>query len=251
MKTIIQVFVFVLLSASAMADIQVAPTEYDFGDVEVATPSTTIITVSNVPGIVTQPLVIYSIYLDSSGSPDFTITDNPGSPTLQVGESVDIEIIFTPSDEGYESATLVVASNDPIIYCTCVALSGTGVEDDSNGGNFEITWSTIDGGGGKSSGDGYMVIGTIGQPDAGEMSGGDYRVHGGFWPRGPQLLLQCLVNFEHFAELWLSWLDSPCGPGNDWCYGADLDWSGSVGITDIGELAYFWLCQCPEDWPWD
>ena len=38
----------VFLAGLAAADIQVAPEEYDFGDVEVATPSTTIITVSNV-----------------------------------------------------------------------------------------------------------------------------------------------------------------------------------------------------------
>ena len=251
MKTIIQTFVFVLLAASAMADIQVAPTEYDFGDVEVATPSTTIITVSNVPGIVTQPLVFYGIYLDSGGSPDFEITVNPdGGLVLQVGESADIEITFTPSDEGYESTTLVIATNDPIFYYTNVALSGTGVESDSNGGNYEITWSTIDGGGGRSTGADFALVGTIGQPDAGEMSGGDYRVHGGFWPRGPQLLLQCFVNFEHFAAFAMYWLDTPCNEGNNWCEGADLDYYGDVDLEDVKVLAYYWLNECPPDWPW-
>jgi hypothetical protein len=251
MKTIIQTFVFVLLAASAMADIQVAPTEYDFGDVEVATPSTTIITVSNVPGEVTESLLIYGIYLEEGSSPDFEITVNPGSIYIPVGESEDIEITFTPSDEGYESATLVIASNDPFFLFIYVALSGTGVEDDSDGGDFEITWSTIDGGGGKSSGDGYMVIGTIGQPDAGEMAGGDYELSGGFWPRGPQLLLQCFVDFEHFAAFAMYWLDTPCNEGNNWCDGADLDYYGDVDLEDVKVLADWWLTDCPEDWPWE
>ncbi len=118
-----------------------------------------------------------------------------------------------------------------------------------SGGDYEISWSTIDGGGGTSSGGDYAVIGTIGQPDAGEMSGGDYVLSGGFWPGGPILAL-CFVNFEHFAEFAKYWLDAPCDAGNNWCYGADLDWSTAVGLSDVGELAYWWLAECPPDWPW-
>ena len=117
-----------------------------------------------------------------------------------------------------------------------------------SGGDYEISWNTIDGGGGRSTGGDFALVGTIGQPDAGDMTGGDYQLSGGFWPGGP--ILSCFVNFEHFAELWLSWLDSPCGPGNDWCYGADLDFSTDVGLGDISELAYWWLAECPVDWPW-
>jgi hypothetical protein len=46
---------------------------------------------------------------------------------------------------------------------------------------FAINWSTIDGGGGTSTGGVYSVSGTIGQPDAGKMSGGNYTLQGGFW----------------------------------------------------------------------
>src|SRR5262245_3113388 len=44
-----------------------------------------------------------------------------------------------------------------------------------------INWSTIDGGGGTSTGGVYSVSGTIGQPDAGVMSNGNYSITGGFW----------------------------------------------------------------------
>ncbi len=48
--------------------------------------------------------------------------------------------------------------------------------------SYSIDWSTIDGGGGTSTGGTYSVSGTIGQPDAsGALSGGNYSVTGGFW----------------------------------------------------------------------
>jgi hypothetical protein len=46
---------------------------------------------------------------------------------------------------------------------------------------YSIDWFTIDGGGGTSTGSVYSVSGTIGQPDAGVMSGGNYTLQGGFW----------------------------------------------------------------------
>ncbi len=46
---------------------------------------------------------------------------------------------------------------------------------------FSIDWSTIDGGGGTSTGGVFTVTGTIGQPDAGTMSGGNFTLVGGFW----------------------------------------------------------------------
>lgn len=47
--------------------------------------------------------------------------------------------------------------------------------------NFSIDWFTVDGGGGTSTGGVFAVSGTIGQPDAGTMSGGTYTLQGGFW----------------------------------------------------------------------
>jgi len=52
-----------------------------------------------------------------------------------------------------------------------------------SGGGYDLTWSTVDGGGVMSSGGGsYTLAGTIGQPDAGdEWTGGRYALWGGFW----------------------------------------------------------------------
>lgn len=52
------------------------------------------------------------------------------------------------------------------------------------GGAYELTWSTFDGGGATppgSAGGSYELSGTIGQPDAGNASGGAYSLGGGFW----------------------------------------------------------------------
>jgi len=118
-----------------------------------------------------------------------------------------------------------------------------------SGGDYELTWSTIDGGGGRSTGGDYVLVGTIGQPDAGEMSGGDYTLSGGFWPGGLEALLQCFVNFKHFAQFAMYWLDTPCDVGNNFCEGADLDYLGDVDLEDVKVLAYYWLSTCPPDWP--
>jgi hypothetical protein len=46
---------------------------------------------------------------------------------------------------------------------------------------YDLSWFTIAGGGGTSTGGTYTVSGTIGQSDAGHMSGGNYTLDGGFW----------------------------------------------------------------------
>jgi hypothetical protein len=51
-----------------------------------------------------------------------------------------------------------------------------------SGGGYDLSWNTVDGGGGTSTGGDYDLSGTIGQSDAGTMSGGTYSLEGGFWP---------------------------------------------------------------------
>ncbi len=115
--------------------------------------------------------------------------------------------------------------------------------------DYKIDWHTIDGGGGRSSGGDYAVVGTIGQADTGEMSGGGFSLSGGFWPN--TLFQQCFVDFEHFARFAIYWLDAPCNASNNWCFGSDLDSSGDVTVSDLNEVVYFWLDYCPTNWPWE
>jgi len=46
---------------------------------------------------------------------------------------------------------------------------------------YSIDWWTVDGGGRASTGGVYQVSSTVGQPDAGVMSGGQFTLIGGFW----------------------------------------------------------------------
>jgi len=47
---------------------------------------------------------------------------------------------------------------------------------------YDLTWSSVDGGGVmNATGGAYTLGGTIGQPDAGAMSVSGYTLAGGFW----------------------------------------------------------------------
>ena len=46
---------------------------------------------------------------------------------------------------------------------------------------YSVDWFKIAGGGGASTNGQYSVSGTIGQPDAGTVSGGNFTIDGGFW----------------------------------------------------------------------
>ncbi|MBC7231942.1 MAG: hypothetical protein H5T68_01680 [Chloroflexi bacterium] len=57
-------------------------------------------------------------------------------------------------------------------------------------GGYDLTWSTIDGGGYTwSEGGAYSLGGTVGQADAGALSGGGYTLAGGFWGGGEVALV--------------------------------------------------------------
>ena len=65
-----------------------------------------------------------------------------------------------------------------------VLLLAVGLVGQAQGGH-ELSWWTVDGGGYTfSSGGGYELGGTAGQPDAGLLSGGGYTLGGGFWRGG-------------------------------------------------------------------
>jgi len=67
-----------------------------------------------------------------------------------------------------------------LLVCVCLLLSAGCFR---AWGQYAIDWSTIDGGGGASTGGVYAVTGTIGQPDASttNLTGGPYSLAGGFW----------------------------------------------------------------------
>ena len=108
----------------------------------------------------------------------------------------------------------------------------------SANGQYELNQHTIDGGGGTSAGDSYVLTGTIGQPDAGRMASCEYHLSGGFWFAPGHM-----VDLDDFARFSSQWLES----GD---LEANLDGQGDVDILDFHIFVSYWLCYCPGDWPW-
>lgn len=104
--------------------------------------------------------------------------------------------------------------------------------------DYDISWHTIDGGGGTSSGGPYSLIGSIGQPEPGVSEGGDYVLSGGFLPGS----YGCVVGMVDLARFMAQWLGAGVG------LAADLDDSGTVDIVDFGDLSYYWYDWCPAGW---
>jgi hypothetical protein len=80
--------------------------------------------------------------------------------------------------------------------------------------SYSIDWFTIDGGGGTSTGGDFAVSGTIGQFDAGKMSGGNFSIDGGFWGiitaiQTPGAPLLKITSSNDFAII--SWPDAATG----------------------------------------
>jgi len=107
--------------------------------------------------------------------------------------------------------------------------------------DYELLWSTIDGGGGTSTGGQYLVRGTIAQHDAAYSYSDDYELLGGFWIGGPL----CFVDFEDFARFAEYWLVT--GPDLP----ADIyeDQYNIVDYLDLDTFVNEWLYYCPYDWP--
>ena len=71
-----------------------------------------------------------------------------------------------------------------LLFIGFLTVSGV-ISAQSSGGDFVMTKSTIDNGGGVSSGGEFSLTGTIGQPDANSQisSGSDFVLAGGFWAK--------------------------------------------------------------------
>ncbi len=108
------------------------------------------------------------------------------------------------------------------------------------GQDFDLSWHTIDGGGEMfTSGGNFELSGTIGQPDAGAMIGGDFELVGGFWaiacgdsPPCDPCDMNCdgtvdASDIEFFIGL-LFFGDEPCNT----CTG-DTNADGNIDALDI------------------
>lgn len=99
----------------------------------------------------------------------------------------------------------------------------------------EITWYTIDGGGETfSAGGGFELGGTIGQPDAGVLTGGSFALVGGFWAVSPCGCPADINNdgLRNGMDV-RGFVDCLVGIG-DRCACADLDGTAGLSLGDVG-----------------
>ena len=129
-----------------------------------------------------------------------------------------------------------------------VLCAGVGALAPFGGGDFDLSWHTIDGGGGSSStGGGFELAGTIGQHDAGPaMTGGTFTLLGGFWPgAGSAPGAPCPADLDNSGDVGVKDLLILLG---NWgpCKGcpADFDEDGAVGVKDLLILLGAWG-PCP------
>ena len=69
--------------------------------------------------------------------------------------------------------TMILISILVLLMASSLALA-------QSGGGYELTWTSIDAGGGAMTGGAYSLVSSIGQPEAGAtQSGGGYSLNGG------------------------------------------------------------------------
>lgn len=72
-----------------------------------------------------------------------------------------------------------------LILTLTLSLALVSVAYAQTGGDYDLSWWTVDGGGEAVTGGSFTLNGTIGQADAGQaLTGGDYTLTGGFWLGG-------------------------------------------------------------------
>ncbi len=100
--------------------------------------------------------------------------------------------------------------------------------------DYAIDWHTIDGGGEMwSTGGTYELGGTVGQPDAGAMTGGDYTLTGGFWALPPCWCLADLNNDGlRDGDDIQAFVDCMIGGGSN-CACADIETNGELNMSDV------------------
>ncbi|WP_082682217.1 Ig-like domain-containing protein, partial [Haloferax profundi] len=111
------------------AEVDVTPTAYDFGSVDVGNTTTTNVTVSNVGGL---ELSLDGATVTGTDIDVFQITDGAGPAAIPAGSSHNVTVEFAPTVTGAATATLELATNDSDEATVTVGLSGNGTYTEPN-----------------------------------------------------------------------------------------------------------------------
>jgi hypothetical protein len=114
----------------------------------------------------------------------------------------------------------------------------------SLGGDFDLSWYTLDGGGEMwTAGGVFELSGTVGQPDAGAvMTGGPFELAGGFWAVSSSAGEPCPADFDDDGDVDtadLLYLLGAWGTPE-----GDVDGDGDTDTADLLYLLAAWG-ECP------
>ncbi|MDZ4756056.1 MAG: hypothetical protein SGJ11_16355 [Phycisphaerae bacterium] len=108
------------------------------------------------------------------------------------------------------------------------------------GPDLQLTWHSMDGGGGTLEAAAWSIDGSVGQCDAGESVGGVWSLSGGFWPGVPVATCvgdvdgNALVDAADLALVLGAW-----GPAPRLSI-EDIDANGVVNAADLALVLGVW-----------
>jgi hypothetical protein len=124
--TVIEDIIEAVKEIAIYNNIVVSPLDYNFGDVELGTSETTIVTISNT-GSVDLTLTNMSLWEENMPDPpDFSIEPMKYPMAIPPRGDIDVRITYSPSTAGSRSVYLEIASNDPDEPLVVVCFSGNG-----------------------------------------------------------------------------------------------------------------------------
>ncbi|MEX2217453.1 MAG: hypothetical protein WD749_01730 [Phycisphaerales bacterium] len=170
---------------------------------------------------------------------------HPQHPPLRVAMAAGTLAVLFALAPGAAVAQSVTVRTPPTGYNP-----GT-LDDPSSGGDFELTWHTIDGGGRTFlTGPDYELGSTTGQPDMGQSYGACYEWNGAFWVISASPVT-CYANCDHsIVTPVLNVADFGCflteyAAGS--CY-ANCDESTTSPILNVADFGCFltkYAAGCP------
>lgn len=120
----------------------------------------------------------------------------------------------------------------PLLTVAALVLAGVALAHAQAGGNFNLAWWTIDGGGlTVSSGGSFTMMGTVGQPEPGPaLTSGNLTLYSGFWPAGGSAPPACP---NPITGGWI------VGPGSGYT-GVNYDFTVGHDAAATPPLTYIW-----------
>jgi hypothetical protein len=125
----------IFIIAPNSSDAEVYPEQYDFGNVEVGSTETTLVSISNISGPAVDDLSV-GFFGDTCGV--FSVVTSPVPASIPVGEKVEIQIGYSPSSGEQCSANFYINTDGSPLPSSIVTLTGTGVEAKSFSQNDDL-----------------------------------------------------------------------------------------------------------------